>query len=224
MESNYDKAKTKVEAKFAELDTDSLAKKWNLDTDEKYIYISIFLCDYRIEKATGRVEAKYQEKYKELIKERKELLSWKEGTYDETFTIFDLLTFSEDKPFPKGEYCRLNSLHGISKFSAPMDGKMCNELLELTKGSKGKLKKLCEAVGGTPHGKGDYSALLVLFQDLKVQITLWEADEEFPAQMYLMWDENMLKYIKFETIWYLAAMVLTQLETIYIQGIQNGNS
>ena len=42
-------------------------------------------------------------------------------------------------------------------------------------------------------------------------VQFWSSDEEFPPVFKLMWDENTLQYLKFETVCYAAAFLTQRL-------------
>ena len=50
-----------------------------------------------------------------------------------------------------------------------------------------------------------------LFDGLPVLIQLWFGDEEFPAVLRLLWDENALMYLKYETTWFAKGLLLERL-------------
>lgn len=41
-----------------------------------------------------------------------------------------------------------------------------------------------------------------MFEDLSVWMQFWQGDEEFPARLRWLWDENALMYLKYETMYY----------------------
>ena len=47
-----------------------------------------------------------------------------------------------------------------------------------------------------------------------MMLQFWNSDEEFPANLKIMWDENILDYIHFETAQFVAFHVLHRIEEI----------
>ena len=43
---------------------------------------------------------------------------------------------------------------------------------------------------------------------------LWFPEEEFPAGLRLLWDENALQYIKYETMYFAKGILLQRLKEI----------
>ena len=50
-----------------------------------------------------------------------------------------------------------------------------------------------------------------MFPFLPVQLRFWDADEEFPAQLRFLWDRNTLKFLHFETVYYVIGHLLGKL-------------
>ena len=46
---------------------------------------------------------------------------------------------------------------------------------------------------------------------LPVLLRFWSADEEFPAQLQLLWDRNTCRYLRYETTFYLSGEILRRL-------------
>ena len=43
-------------------------------------------------------------------------------------------------------------------------------------------------------------------------IQLWFGDEDFPASLRLLWDENALMYLKYETMYFAREVLLSRLK------------
>ena len=74
-----------------------------------------------------------------------------------------------------------------------------------------QLEKNCLRIGGIPFGKGDISFKIPVFKDLCIVVAFWEADEDFPPQLQIKPDTNTLDYMRYETIWYMAGCLVTEL-------------
>ena len=42
-------------------------------------------------------------------------------------------------------------------------------------------------------------------------VQLWHGDEEFPPNLRLLWDENTLRYLRYETTWYAAGLLMQRI-------------
>ena len=73
------------------------------------------------------------------------------------------------------------------------------------------LARACEAMGGKPFPKGDVAYSIELFDGLEVLLQFWLGDEEFPSAVRLLWDENALMYIKYETMYFAKNLLFQRL-------------
>lgn len=58
---------------------------------------------------------------------------------------------------------------------------------------------------------GDVSFLLPVFDFFPVWFQFWDADEEEPASLRFLWDQQTLRYLHYETLWYIMMHILDQL-------------
>ena len=70
-----------------------------------------------------------------------------------------------------------------------------------------RFAKACQALGGEKFPLGDVAYSIPVFDDLRLLIQLWFGDDEFPAQLRWLWDENALMYLKYETMYYAVGVV-----------------
>ena len=62
--------------------------------------------------------------------------------------------------------------------------------------------------------QGDIAYAIELLDGLRIGVQLWFGDEEFPANLRLLWDENALRYIRYETTWFAAGVLRARLREI----------
>ena len=85
------------------------------------------------------------------------------------------------------------------------------QLLVFEKDMEG-LKQACVTLGGVQGGRGDVAYRIPMFEFLPVQFAFWQSDEDFPADVQLLWDKNVLDYMHYETLWYAAGHLMKRLE------------
>ena len=59
--------------------------------------------------------------------------------------------------------------------------------------------------------------LTVFDPALCIEFSFWESDEDFPAQLQLFTDKNLLQYIHYETAWYMFGYLLTRIAESFDQ-------
>ena len=66
----------------------------------------------------------------------------------------------------------------------------------------------------TPIKFGDVAYELSIYPGYQIQMILWEGDDEFPPNLKFMFDENILDYMHFETVFFMMSHILKRMETI----------
>ena len=69
---------------------------------------------------------------------------------------------------------------------------------------------------------GDVAAVLWAFPFLPVTLQYWEGDDEFSPSLKLMYDENILDYMHFETVYFMTAHLLKRIEETADAYVQEG--
>ena len=108
MQSNYETTKKKAQQEFLLYDQEKMIKKFGLDSDETYLYIRFVGRLFRIHRKTGL--AQWSEDG---------FRSCTEADYEEAMTIYDVLCQSSENCHPSGRFCKLNSVKGPMRASAP---------------------------------------------------------------------------------------------------------
>jgi hypothetical protein len=70
---------------------------------------------------------------------------------------------------------------------------------------------ILQQLGGVKMGKGEVSYLLDIFDFLPMMLQFWESDEEFPASLQILWDENIIDYVHFERSFFIVDHVLRRI-------------
>ena len=198
-ESNYEITRNAMEKKFLEYDQQDMIEKFRLKYDLQYLYIQLAGREYRIHRLTGRTEY-FSGKEQAYL----------HGDFNAVMTIFDILCYSRPEAALAGKFVSLNHLKGLTVASAPGPDMFAREA-EAWNGKCGKLQTACERLAGTPEKIGDVSYKILLFPFLPVILQFWEGDEEFAPVLKLLWDENILDYMHFETTFYATSYLLERL-------------
>ena len=85
---------------------------------------------------------------------------------------------------------------------------------ELFQSEPDRFRQACEALGGKKLPTGDIAYAIELFDGLPIAVQLWLGDEEFPPRLRLLWDENALMYLKYETMWFAVGMLKQRITDI----------
>lgn len=200
--SNYEIMRNQMRGEFIKYDQEKMIQKYSLENDEDYIYLDFVLRHYRINRRNGVVEWS-KDHFKTIV----------EADYNESMTIYDVLCYSKDNCSLSGNYCSVNMLKGIVK-SAGTDGNMFQKSADDFSGKRKELEYACSILGKKIDMKGDVAAKLYPFSFLPIIVQYWEADDEFPANLKFMFDENIMEYMHYETIFFMIGHVVSRIKEI----------
>ena len=200
MASNYEIMRNQMRGEFVKYNQEKMIRKFSLRNDEEFIYIDFMLREYRIDRKTGVVE--WSEDH---------FATSAEADYSESMTIYDILCYSMDDCSLSGNYCPVNMLKGTVK-SGSVGSDLFQKSADAFSGKLEKLEAVCGIFGEKVDLSGDVAAKLYPFTFLPVIIQYWEADEEFPANLKFMFDENILDYMHFETIFFMMGHIVKRIQ------------
>ncbi len=199
--SNYDLQVDIGKRIFLEYDQELLIRKFLLEADEQYIYLTYLNTPCRISRRDGGIE-----EYIEGV--------WKEcRSFSTVMTIYDLLCYhkGETAPALSGQWCAVGNfvVTGVTntetftkKYAAKLDGHI------------EELKAAVHSLGGVLQERMAGADLTCKFQVtpfFPVLLQFWEGDEEFPPKLMLLWARNTDQLIHFETTFYLQGDLLERL-------------
>lgn len=142
--------------------------------------------------------------------------TWSEAQFNEAMTIYDLLGYAQPTCHASGTMINMKSLHTKIAATAPRPSSIYAaqeaRLAALEAQKSGILAQASQVIGGVLLDKADASAQFTVMDDLAMQVQLWLPDEDFPASLQFFWDENVLQYMHYETVWYANGFILEELE------------
>ena len=202
--NNYLLQAARAKGYFLTYDQDALIRKLGLKHDAHYLYPLLFSRQYRLSRITGDLE-------------REEQGLWQDAnSFEEVMTLLDLICDSKEIRFVSGRWKNMADF-GRTFHQSLLEERDPNA--ELFQSRPEGFRKACEALGGTPVSMGDIAYSIEIFDGLKLVVQLWFGDEEFPASLRFLWDENALQYLKYETMYFARGLLLDwlkkEMEAIY---------
>ena len=187
--SNYEKMKTSAAELFLRYDQETMIQVFHLAYDEAYLYISLLSRDHRINRSSGEV-------------------AWSEdgfqteqpADYNAVMTIYDVLCRAEAEPRLAHVWVNVAGLSPIHGGSLAKRTDFFQTAGKAFTGRAEALARACEKLQGKKLEGGDAAYELPLFPFLPVVLRFWDADEEFPASLQLLVDQNILDYMHYETL------------------------
>ena len=194
---NYLKQAAQAKAYFLTYDQEALIRKLNLAHDEDYLYPVLFSQTYRLSRKTGDLA-------------RQGRRGWEDAnTHGEVMTLLDLICDSREDRFVSGKW------KDMAQFGHAFHQNLLEErdpLAERCQERPEVFRRWCEALGGKSVPTGDIAYSIEVFDGLPLMIQLWFGNEDFPASLRLLWDENALMYLKYETRYFAREVLLSRLK------------
>lgn len=202
--SNYDLQVDVGRRIFLEYDQALLIRKFSLRADEGWIYLTYMNTPCRIHRATGRIDEMAQGQWTEC------------RNFSTVMTVYDLLCYHKGDIAPElfHRWCTVGNfvVTGVTdtgtftkKAAARFDGK--TEALEAA----------CRRLGGVHEKRiagADITCRIPVTHFFPVLLQFWEGDDEFPPKLQLMWDQNAMDFLHFETTFYLQGDLIERLEKL----------
>lgn len=136
--------------------------------------------------------------------------SW-EGDFSECLSIYDWLCDAKFDVQPSENYCPVHSLPGVlvggNGGLSMGDKKLCT----LADKNPDAFRAACEFLGGESYPAGEIGYKVAVFPNLSVILKFYHSDEDFPAQLTVLWDRNTLELVKYETTYYIAGVLFRRL-------------
>lgn len=200
MRNNYDLQMQAAARSFLTYDAREIAQRFALNMDETALYLSVLHTPHRVRLDNAAVERRVGE-------------DWEPAGFDTAMTVYDLLTNPNGCPVLAHEWCAHTSFHAVQ--GGTVSGTLMIRPEQSAQPFAGKLpllRRACARLGGEETAEGgDFASVLPAFDCLPVLLRFWEADEEFPAQLQLLWDRNTCRYLRYETTFYLSGEILRRL-------------
>ena len=200
MRNNYDLQMQAAARSFLTYDAREIAQRFALNMDETALYLFVLHTPHRVRLDNAAVERRVGE-------------DWEPAGFDTAMTVYDLLTNPNGCPVLSHEWCAHTSFHAVQ--GGTVSGTLMIRPEQSAQPFAGKLsllRRACARLGGEEAAEGgDFASVLPAFDCLPVLLRFWEADEEFPAQLQLLWDRNTCRYLRYETTFYLSGEILRRL-------------
>lgn len=199
---NYDLQVDMARRIFLEYDQEWMIRKFRLDADGQYIYLTYLNAPCRINRQTGGIEEQISG-------------SWQEcRDYSTVMTVYDLLCYhkGENAPALSHEWCAVGTfvVTGVTKTDT-----FTKKYAKLFDERLADLKSACEKLGGVfrpPMAGADLTYKFQATPFFPVLLQFWSADEEFPPKLLILWDRNTDRFMHFETTFYLQGDLLERLK------------
>ena len=194
---NYAIMAQRAKELFLGFDRKALAGKLRAKLDGDYFCTAFLAEPYRIHCGTGDITRFHEGTWVDA------------NSFGEVLTLLDLVCDSREDRHPGGGFKNMRDFgHGFHQSLLEQRDPWAEHFQDKAE----QFAKACREMGGEAYPLGDVAYVLPVFDSLKLLVQLWYGDEEFPAQLRYLWDENALMYLKYETMFYAVPLVLNRIK------------
>ena len=188
---------------FLKYDQNFLIEKYGLEHDNEYLYLDYLRTKYRINRMDGAIEYANEAGWQTC------------RDYTTVMTIYDLLCYSGQNALPPltGRWQPITTF--VKTGSSPEGAVFVKKYEQAFSGKVNALEKACICLGGKIQKRlagADLTFEIPVVWDFSVLFQFWDADDEFPTKILLLWDKASLSYLHFETTYYLQADLLRAIQ------------
>ena len=201
---NYAVMRQDAVDRFLTYEVENLLKNPGVSSWEKGVQTTFFSLPVHLDRREGRIV---------LIDGEKEI----ECDFSPTLSILDYVCDRKTSAIAANVFCPVTSLPGV--FVGGSGLVMKNGALEARiEKDPAAFQKACESLGGVATGAGDMGYRLHIFPDLCMELKFYFADEDFPPQLTFLWDKNILQFVRYETVYYIAGCLARELRSLMDNG------
>lgn len=181
---------------FLQYDQQRLARKLGAKLDGDYLHTTFLGEPWRIHRQTGDISRLHGDAWVDA------------NSFGEVLTLLDLVCDSREDRCPSGRWKNMRDFgHGFHQTLLEQR----DPWAERFQACPEAFSRACQRLGGERYPLGDAAYSIPVFDRLRLLVQLWFGDEEFPAQLRYLWDENALQYLKYETMYYAVPLVLKRI-------------
>ena len=204
--NNYEIQVAQAKKHFLTYDQQELIKRCALRFDDAFFYIRFLSDDYRICRTSGDMQRFLDGQ-------------WKDGnSFGEVMTILDWLCDSAADRYITHRWTNIVTQGHYFHRSLQEEKKDADA--DFFDAHPQAFATACEALGGERVAGADIGYAIELVDGLRVLVQLWYGDEEFPPRLCCLWDENVLRYIRYETTWYALGLLVRRIRENMANALQ----
>jgi len=177
--------------RFLEMDHRALAERFHLRMDGENLYLCYFSRPYAVSRRDGRIMR--LDRPEESIR------------FDTAMNFYNMFHYAVPRPVPSGELVPFRSVKRVYPFEAAYRKSILIPLQAYFSGHADALVRALEALNAAPMKQGDAGGRFDVFPGLQLAVTFWDGDDEFPAQINMLFDSNITDFMHEENVVCVAA-------------------
>ena len=186
MSDNYNAVREHWRQRFLTMDHESLAERFHLKIDANFLYLTYFSRPCAVSRHTG-------------ITTRLDKPDAEVG-FNQEMNFLNMFHYAVPHPFPSGKLVPFRSVKRVYPFEAAYMKSIIHPFEQMFTGRTEGLQRALDALSARPIPQGDAGGELEIFPGLRLAVTFWDADDEFPAQANMLFDSNITDFMHEENV------------------------
>ena len=186
MIDNYEVVRQTWRQKFLEMDCERLAKKFGLKLDDDFLYMTYFAHPYAIDRRTAKITR--------LDKPEMPI------GFNLEMNFFNMFHYAVEHPVPSGKLVPFRDVKRVYPFEKAYQKTILRPFEGLFSGRVEALQRALCALNARPLQQGDAGGAIEVFPGLELAVLFWEADDEFDAQVNMLFDSNITDFMHEENV------------------------
>lgn len=192
---------------FTGFDPDRVAGILGLERDHEYLYIEYYDDIFRLRLTDGVLEKKLKQRrermsYADLETGETVILDpdWTEDVmFNEAMSVYHILYYVKDDAGKSGEWLTNENIIN-SNGRKDLPDPLLDPFAAKFSGRTAELADACEKCGGIKTSdRGDVCYEFLSFPCIPLRLVFWDADEDFPASVKMLFDSKVTDYVHIET-------------------------
>lgn len=196
--TNFEKLAASAKPLFLHYDQEDICRRFGLKADERRLFLNFCGESYAVDRRTGDITS----------------ASGRLADPAAVLSIFDMLCCPSAPGPLSGEWRTTNTLPGGVQNGGPSAANLLDGRAAAFAARLPALRRACEALGGKSFPVGDVSYMLPIFDWFPAVFQFWNGDDEFPPSVRFLWDRDTLRYLRFETLFYIMDFLLRRLDSL----------
>ena len=185
-QDNYGRVREEWRRRFLEMDCAALARRFHLRADDENLFLRYFSRPYAVSRKTGRI----------VRIDRPE----EEIGFNTAMNFYNMFHYAVPEPVPSGVLVPFCSVRRVYPFEAAYRKNILDPMGRYFDGRADALRRALDALHAAPVRQGDAGGELEVFPGLRLAVILWDGDEEFPAQVNMLFDSNITDFMHEENV------------------------
>lgn len=194
---NYELTCEKWRHIFLKMDQEELIRRFDLEHDDKAIYITYYNERYCVDRKNGMI-ALCQDKERRI-------------SFNTLMSLYNFFYYSKPGAKVRGEFVPFRQVKRAAPFDPAFKRTVLNVLAQTFSGKGDLMEKACIALGGKPIRQGDVGYVIKALEEIPVTAIFWDGDEEFDAQANILFDADITDFIHEETVCCIGADLVRRL-------------